>query len=208
MQKRCPSARRRGSARGPAVLQHRQPRWQVHWLARPRPAESARAGAGETACDLQIWSGIIHAGFACGPCCAAGAGSAASLAGATALPAGDIGWQRGSPSPPASPRTINRPHTQLRSLSPRAEPQMYFMGERLPRRVVKHPRGCGAAGGGCCWAPRRVGVCGTCVCKGAESVGAQGCVDGWWVGVQDRLTPCAPQQQAALSPSAGAAHLI
>lgn len=31
---------------------------------------------------------------------------------------------------PLSLRTINRPHTQLRSLSARSEPQMYFMGER------------------------------------------------------------------------------
>lgn len=59
---------------------------------------------------------------------------------------GDSGWRCGPPgcSLP-SLHTINRPCTQLRSLSPRAEPQMYFMGEKLPRWVVKHPGGASAA---------------------------------------------------------------
>lgn len=115
------------------------------WLARPRAAESAREDACEPVNDLQICSGIVHAGFACGPHRAPGTGSAASPAGVTAAAGGGSRLAARPPLPhpsPASLRTINRPHTQLRSLSPRSEPQMYFMGERRPRQVVKHPRGC------------------------------------------------------------------
>lgn len=203
------------------------------WLVRPRAAESAREGAGEPANDLQICSGIIHAVFACGPRRAPGTGSAASLAGATALPTG--GQQRAArppACPPPSLRTVNWPHTQLRSLSPQAEPQMYFMGERLPRQVVKHLRGCWhcptrwlkrlqplAAGGGCCcalwWASVRRRVQHMRVQGGRACGCTRGCEDGWWMGVQERHSlaapPAAPLPAGNGQPSAhgvGAAHPV
>lgn len=100
-----------------------------------------------------------------------GTGSAASPAGATAAAGGGSRLAARPPSllhpSPASLRTINRPHTQLRSLSPRSEPQMYFMGERRPR-VVKHPRGCRRCAR--CWAP----ACGARAWGAREPAGACG----------------------------------
>lgn len=72
------------------------------------------------------------------------------------------------PPPPSLPN-VNRRHTQLSSLSLRAEPQMDFTGQRLLQHAVKHPRGCGrcptalALPWGCSCAGRRccthLGVC-------------------------------------------------
>lgn len=73
------------------------------------------------------------AAFSCGPHRAPDAGCALLQVGKQ----GRWGIAAGSTAPPSPPlpsplslRTINRLHTQLRSLSARSEPQMYFMGER------------------------------------------------------------------------------
>lgn len=61
----------RGQCRGPGLRRPAAPPAPApgrrSWLARPRAAESAREDACEPVNDLQICSGIVHAGFACGP---------------------------------------------------------------------------------------------------------------------------------------------
>lgn len=167
----------RGQCRGPGLRRPAAPPAPApgrrSWLARPRAAESAREDACEPVNDLQICSGIVHAGFACGPPPVLPPAQALlpPLQARRPRQVGDHGWRHGPPlllhPSPASLRTINRPHTQLRSLSPRSEPQMYFMGERRPR-VVKHPRGCRRCARR--WAP----ACGARAWGAREPAGACG----------------------------------
>lgn len=171
-------------------------------LARPRAAESARAGAAGAADDLQICSGAIPAGFPCVP-------GAALLPPSQARQPCRLGMAAASASPlppPPSLPSINRRHTQLKSLSPQAEPQMDFTGQRLLQHVVKHPRGCGRCPTqpwDCCWGLQLCTVVGSCaghrcsthVCEWGEAVGVHWAVKmgSWWLGgCADKVQPGSP----------------
>lgn len=215
----CPS---RGSAvngLGPCSVTAPAHAGRCIGLARPRAAESARAGAAGAADDLQICSGAIPAGFPCVP-------GAALLPPSQARQPCGLGMAAASASPlppPPSFPSINRRHTQLKSLSLRAEPQMDFTGQRLLQHVVKHPRGCGRCptqSWDCCWGLQlcRPQVQHTRVRAGRGHGCALGCEDGQlvagWVCRQGATwephtalpAPRKPQQPLALG--VGAAHPV